>query len=395
MADVREMYPVHTMLHREFSAAPDLIRSADRNDATPVSEGSETMAHQQSEKDTPDDLARVGGWVTARTATDFAGLQAELQNFRLLGDPATFWVQQREARLGPITIRELRSGTDMWVDAGQQRSGYYVNVPIEGHLEAVHRGSPIVACPGSAAVYRPQGDTTITRWAAHGRTIVLKIERCAIDDALSEVLGREISSQIDFTPTMPVTTCAARDWTNLVRCFNEQVFRPDSLLSRPIVGLPFVESLVRGLLVAADHPQRVAVETEAPQPAPRTIRTAIEIMEADAHLPLTVTSVAARTHVSVRSLQDGFSRHLGMSPTRYLREIRLRRAHQALLDSDPSTDTVASVARLWGFTNLGRFAAAHAGRYGETPAITLRRTPTRHSPIKPDRHATDTATARH
>ena len=33
MADVGEMYPVHTMLHREFSLAPDLIRGADRNDA--------------------------------------------------------------------------------------------------------------------------------------------------------------------------------------------------------------------------------------------------------------------------------------------------------------------------------------------------------------------------
>jgi AraC-like DNA-binding protein len=330
----------------------------------------------------------------ASTATDFAGLQAEQQEFRLLGDPATFWVQQREARLGPVTIRELRSGTDMWIDAGQQRSGYYVNVPIEGHLEAVHRGSPIIASPGSAAVYRPQGDATITRWAAHGRTIAVKIERCAIDDALSEVLGREISSQIDFCPTMPITTCAAVDWTNMVRCFNEQIFRPGSLLSRPIVGLPFVESLVRGLLIAADHPQRVAVETEAPQPAPRTIRTAIEIMEADAHLPLTVASIAVRSHVSVRSLQDGFRRHLGMSPMRYLREIRLRRAHQALLDSDPSADTVASVAYQWGFTNFGRFAAAHTARYGETPMITLRRMPTRRSSVKCDRYTTDTATAR-
>jgi transcriptional regulator GlxA family with amidase domain len=51
----------------------------------------------------------------------------------------------------------------------------------------------------------------------------------------------------------------------------------------------------------------------------------------------------------------------------------LRRAHQALLESDPSTATVASVAYRWGFTNLGRFAAAHAARYREPPVKTLRR----------------------
>ena len=33
MADVGEMYLVHTMLRREFSLLPDLIRAADRNDA--------------------------------------------------------------------------------------------------------------------------------------------------------------------------------------------------------------------------------------------------------------------------------------------------------------------------------------------------------------------------
>jgi transcriptional regulator GlxA family with amidase domain len=45
-----------------------------------------------------------------------------------------------------------------------------------------------------------------------------------------------------------------------------------------------------------------------------------------------------------------------------------------LVESDPSVVTVASVAYDWGFTNLGRFAAAHAARYREPPAKTLRRT---------------------
>lgn len=56
----------------------------------------------------------------------------------------------------------------------------------------------------------------------------------------------------------------------------------------------------------------------------------------------------------------------------YLREVRLRKAHQTLLESNPSTVTVASVAYRWGFTNLGRFASAHATRYGEAPSATLR-----------------------
>jgi transcriptional regulator GlxA family with amidase domain len=107
--------------------------------------------------------------------------------------------------------------------------------------------------------------------------------------------------------------------------------------------------------------------------SPRAVRTAVEIIEEEAHLPLTASSLAARCHVSVRSLQQGFRRYLGASPMAYVREVRLRRAHQSLLESDPSTTSVASVAHRWGFSNLGRFAAAHTARYDEPPAATLRR----------------------
>jgi len=138
-----------------------------------------------------------------------------------------------------------------------------------------------------------------------------------------------------------------------------------------MVRLPFVDSLVRGFLLAIDHPHREAVAAGARQAPPRAICVAIDIIEGQAHLPTTVSSLAARSHLSVRTLQQGFRSHLGVSPMEYLREVRLRRAHQTLRASDPSEVTVASVAYQWGFTNLGRFAAAHSERYGEAPSVTL------------------------
>ena len=156
--------------------------------------------------------------------------------------------------------------------------------------------------------------------------------------------------------------------------FAQQLFHPDGLIHQPLVGMPFVDSLVRGFLLAAEHSQRNALMGRERSVTPHAIRTAVDVIEAEAHLPLTLSSIAARSQVSVRSLQQGFKRHLGMSPMSYLREVRLRRAHQTLIESDPSTVTVASVAYDWGFTNLGRFAAAHAARYREPPAKTLRRT---------------------
>src|SRR5581483_9042744 len=150
--------------------------------------------------------------------------------------------------------------------------------------------------------------------------------------------------------------------------------RPSSIVHQPMVGMPFVEGVVRGLLLAADHSHQGALRGGSIDPPPRAVQTAIDIMETEAHLPLTISALAARSYVSVRSLQQGFRVHLGTTPTVYLRDVRLRRAHQDLKASDPSVDTVASIAFRWGFANLGRFAAAYAARYGERPAMTLRRT---------------------
>ena len=48
----------------------------------------------------------------------------------------------------------------------------------------------------------------------------------------------------------------------MLSLFAEQLFRPDSVLNKPLAGLPFVDSLVRGLLLAADNPYRSAITGE-------------------------------------------------------------------------------------------------------------------------------------
>jgi AraC-like DNA-binding protein len=320
-------------------------------------------------------LPDTRAWSTASTLSEFAVLCCEQPHISLVSDPDSVSLAHRVSRIGPLAIGELEVGSDMWLDCGEVCSAYRVNVMRSGRLESVHRRSPITAGPGSITVYQPQGDAS-ARWEAGSRMVAVKIDRCVVDDALSDALGRPVTSQIDFQPAMSTTTGAGTSWLSMVLMLTEQLFRPDSVLTRPLVASPFVDSLVRGLLLAADHPYHDAVTAEPKEVAPRHIRAALDIIEAEPHLPLTVSALAARTHVSVRGLQQGFRRHLGTSPMAYLREVRLRRAHQTLVQSDPSITTVASIAYQWGFTNLGRFAAAHAARYDETPAVTLRRTET-------------------
>jgi AraC-like DNA-binding protein len=317
-------------------------------------------------------FSNTADWTTANGIDGFASLCCYEPHIHLLSDPQSFSLTQRVGGIGPVVVAEVIVDSDVDIHCGELCSAYRVNVLRSGRVESVHRGSSLIGGPGIAAVYQPEGDAG-SRWAAGSRLLGVKIDRCAVEDALSDALGRQLTSQIDFTSCMSIEAGAARSWLNMLSLFAEQLFRPGSLLNHPLAGWPFVDSLVHGLLLAADNPYRRAIAGETHAVSPRSVRVAVEIIEEEAHLPLTVSSIATRCHVSVRALQQDFRRYMGASPTAYLREVRLRRAHQSLLQSDPSVTSVSSVAYHWGFTNLGRFAAAHTARYDEPPAATLRR----------------------
>lgn len=56
----------------------------------------------------------------------------------------------------------------------------------------------------------------------------------------------------------------------------------------------------------------------------------------------------------------------------FVKEVRLRHARQMLLSPDADT-TIAKVAFLCGFGNLGNFAKDYRDAFGELPSQTLKR----------------------
>ncbi len=318
-------------------------------------------------------------WVTMRTLDDFAGLREKLTKashfwwpeIGPLGSTRSLVFRHRMARLGPVTILDSDFRDDVWMNGGELRPHYHVTLPAPTPSGLTGHNFSGVAAPGAFLVYRPEGNQGVPRYV--GRRLAVMIDRDAVEDALGDALGRSVRSQVDVQPVLRSTTEAARTWITMASLLTEQLFRPGSVLHQPMVGTPFADSLVRGFLLATDHSQRPILDGEAAQAPPRVIRSAIEVIEAEAHQPLTVSALAARSYVSVRSLQHGFRTHLNTTPMAYLRDVRLRRVREDLLRSDPSSETIASIAFRWGFANLGRFTAAYAARYGENPSLTRQR----------------------
>ncbi|MFJ4221352.1 helix-turn-helix transcriptional regulator [Curtobacterium luteum] len=113
--------------------------------------------------------------------------------------------------------------------------------------------------------------------------------------------------------------------------------------------------------------------TRARTDVEQRMRRAVAFVDEHAREPITVADVADACGLSERGLQDLFRRRLGVTPTRYLREVRLDRVHLELLVRRSGVVTVHDVAHRWQFAHLGRFAASYRARFGEHPHETLER----------------------
>ena len=137
-------------------------------------------------------------WTRTDGLDSFASLCCKEPHIELLSDPESISLNQRVGGYGPVVVVEVIAGSDVVLHCGELCSAYRVSVLRSGRIESVHRGASFIGGPGSAAVYRPEGDAG-SRWDAGSRLVCLKIDRRAVDDALSDAVGRPVTSQ----PTSP------------------------------------------------------------------------------------------------------------------------------------------------------------------------------------------------
>jgi AraC family ethanolamine operon transcriptional activator len=114
------------------------------------------------------------------------------------------------------------------------------------------------------------------------------------------------------------------------------------------------------------------------RPPPRSLRRAAvarieEYLHALRGEPPSIPVLCAFAGVSERTLQYAFREHLGMTPVRYLKLLRLDRVHRELRDPRSDLASVTEAAVRSGFYDLGRFAGDYRSLFGELPSETLGR----------------------
>ena len=206
------------------------------------------------------------------------------------------------------------------------------------------------------------------------RSRVVSIARSRVRDYARQVAGTD-AFDLRFTGHHARSAGLARQWYATRRYLTDII---EMTAGDPGAGLMREE--LTGLIAASlltTFPNTLTGYLDRHDHRPIGVTAAMRraVAYIDEHLqePVTMADIAGASRLSVRGLHDAFRRQHDTTPMKYLQTARLAAARADLLASDPTTDTVAAIARRWGFAHLGRFAANYRTAFGELPAESLRR----------------------
>jgi AraC-like DNA-binding protein len=175
-----------------------------------------------------------------------------------------------------------------------------------------------------------------------------------------------------FMRFQPHDASAGQLWKDSIAYVRETVLG-DYVTATPLVLGNAARLLAAVTLGAFANTATVdAVPHDRSDHQPALLRRAIEYIESNAAADVAIADIADAIHVTPRAVQYMFRRHLGTTPTQYIRRVRLHYAHQDLASGDRTHNTVASIAASWGFAHTGRFAVQYRQTYGRSPHTTLR-----------------------
>lgn len=321
-----------------------------------------------------DRTARFSSYVTRSLEVTHEALAAHYYDLRLslVGPAEDLSTSLSVLDLGALTVGEVGFGTE--IRTGFAAPGaYHVAVPVTGCFSIQQgRGDVVFATTGNAVFFDPAQYVRIDAWSPHCRALTVKIDKRALHQALESLLDRPLSRPPEFGPSIDVLGGPGLSWAQLATWSLLENDTSLGLLRRPLIRGRVEQILLEGLLLAADHTFRHELEAPAPPMRPAAVKRVVDVIQERPAETYDAARLARISQVSLRTLQEAFRRHVGMSPMAYLYDVRLQRVHDQLRVSAPGSTTVSDVAHQWGFVHLGRFARRYRERFGEPPSRTLR-----------------------
>lgn len=267
-----------------------------------------------------------------------------------------------------VSLNYLRYGDEVRITPGTFDDFFLVQIPLAGSARVTVGGATVTSDRRVASIGSPTEPVDMI-WSSGCEQLLVYIRRDTVEQMAAADPAR--IRPVVFQPGFRLDSQRGAAWLRMVQFAVADIDGGGSLLTSELVAAHFEHTVIAGLLAAQASNSHAAPQRTI---GTRAVRHVVALLEESPERPWRLPELAADVGVSVRSLQEGFRRELGLPLTAYLRRVRLRRARHDLLHPGGAETSVAGVAARWGFGHLGRFARQYSSEYDELPSQTLART---------------------
>ena len=279
--------------------------------------------------------------------------------------------RHRYFRTPAMSFSVIRYGAGVRVAPQALESFFLIQLPLKGGDRIESAKESLLSQPGRGTIHCP-GESFSMNWSADCAKLAVRIERDAMERHAAALLGRPLPQRLHFAAEMDTRKGSGLAWERTIRQLLRSVQQTPELVGHPLMQAQFEQLIMSGLLIWQGNTLSNCLGQPTANVQPRHLKLAEDYMRAHLDAPITNEELAALTGISLRTLYNSFQKFRGVSPMRYLKDLRMDKVREALLDTNRAHN-VTTVATQWGFFELGRFAAEYRRRYGESPSDTLRR----------------------
>lgn len=239
---------------------------------------------------------------------------------------------------------------------------------IGGTAEAQISGLSTAISPDRGLVISPGQAFTVTNCSG-GERLILMMNAAALANKLSLMTGQTCSTPLRFEPLQNYTQPMAKALRDHFRFLVEGV----SAAPLPKLALDEFEHILMMMFLHANRHNYSHLLDRAPQhAAEQQVRRVEDFIAANWKQAITLADLVEISGVSALSLCRSFRKSRGFTPMEMVKRLRLEHARDLLLH--PSREmTLADIASICGFIDVGQFACAYVDAFGERPSETLDR----------------------
>jgi AraC-like DNA-binding protein len=274
--------------------------------------------------------------------------------------------QLRGVFFGKSALLDLCYGADVRINAGEINDYYLIRTTLRGSGNVTFGKQQAAMQNHRLTITSPIADSVVDM-DNECRNLILRISRDCVQRQLQQMLDRNVQQPLVFNVSVDGAA-------PILHTFNYicQLYKNSDAAALQQLNEQFSDYLVSLLISQLPHNYSEELQHGGKNLSPSHVKRAIEYIEEHYENPIALSSLAMAAGVSIRTLQNSFKRFTDQTPSNFIRNLRLKKVHEALKSSEGGA-TVCDILVRHGISSFGHFAKQYRSRFGCLPSETAKK----------------------